>query len=186
VRPSSREDDGLSILRDACQGAMKVLKQAHNPAREWPFGPAGRPDLRQRGRRARAALAIRAAETSTQPAVPARSRKAGGGAQRGDLFAWSATAKGGENCCWYRCANAGQPYRVSGIFVRTVRHYCKHHVCLAECAGLRLAPFELRDAQTRNPEGPAYVAKCGGHRRRERCSKTILHRRGEISALAGG
>lgn len=129
---------------------MLKARSTSNPATEWPFALSGRPDGRQHGRRFRVPPAIRSSGTSTQFAVSVRSRTPGRGAQRSDLFAWSETAVEGS-CCWYGCAKAGQPYRVSGIFVRTVRNYCKHHVCSAECAGFRLAPFELKDPQSRNP-----------------------------------
>ena len=129
---------------------MSQQRSTFSPAAQRQFARAETP-ARQRCA-SRSGLANRSPETSSrmQPAVPVRSRTAIRPAQHGDRFAWSQTAVEGS-CCWYRCLKGGQPFRVRGIFVNTVRNYCEHHVFSAEFVGLRLTPFELTTDESRKP-----------------------------------
>ena len=122
---------------------MLNRRSTYNPVAEWPFTRREKTNHRRRGTRSRGAM--RPSATHSRRQSPARSHEAVRSGQRGDLFAWCKTAVEGS-CCWYRCIETGQPYRVSGILVNTVRNYCAQHVYAAECAGLHLTAFEARSA----------------------------------------
>ena len=120
-------------------------RSIYNPVTEWPFDFSGKPDRRPREPRFRKRRAVRSPQTKcqTDAAVPVRSVEPPRATPRGDLFALSEMGVEG-GCCWYGCIQLGKRYRVSGLFLQAVRHYCEHHVFSARRAGLRLARLEMK------------------------------------------
>jgi len=47
-----------------------------------------------------------------------------------------------DSCCWHGCRSTGTLYRIRGISVRAVRHYCERHATAVELAGFRVFPVE--------------------------------------------
>ena len=45
-----------------------------------------------------------------------------------------------NTCCWHRCHDEGELYRIRGTAVRAVRFYCDRHAMAVELAGFRVFP----------------------------------------------
>ena len=122
---------------------MFQQRSIYNPVTEWPFDFSEKRDRRPREPRFRKRRRVRSPQTKshTDAAVPVTSVEPGRSRPRGDLFALSQMGVEG-GCCWYGCVDTGKRYRVSGLFLQAVRHYCEHHVFSARRAGLRLSRFE--------------------------------------------